>query len=189
MERRACGFTLIETMVVVSTCLIVLLVSVPSMKSMLDRSRTTADLNRITGAINTARHAAVTFSTTATLCHLKESAHPAGCSGSWGEPLTIFLDHNNNAALDENDTVVARVRSLGSGNIVKWRAFQNRPYLQFKPMGYTNFQNGNVVVCPADGDNRQARQLVVNVQGRVRVNHRVDEAGYPIDRRGRLLRC
>ena len=55
--------------------------------------------------------------------------------------------------------------------------------------GYTHFQNGNFVYCPADGDLRYARQLVINVQGRARTSQDVDHDGFVEDRLGRHLTC
>lgn len=180
------GFTLIEILMVLAISAILLIQATPSIHQMVSRNRMTADLNRIIGAVNLARHSAVTYRQTATLCHLRSTRR---CSGQWGEDLTVFLDRNQDARLDDSDTVIATIQQLETGNTVKWRAFQNRGYLQMMPMGYTNYQNGNVTVCPPAGDPRQARQLVINVQGRVRSNHQVNEAGHPVDRKGRLLRC
>ena len=37
------------------------------------------------------------------------------------------------------------------------------------PTGLTDWQNGNMLVCPPDGNPRQARLLVVNAHGRTRL--------------------
>ena len=55
--------------------------------------------------------------------------------------------------------------------------------------GFTNYQNGNFTYCPPDGDLRFARQLVINVQGRVRMGHDTDGDGIVEDRRGKDVRC
>lgn len=186
MARALTGFTLIELLIVISICSLVLLHSFPSFSRMVTRNSTTAEINRVIASINLARHSAVNYQTVATLCHLKINLR---CGGTWGEDLTVFLDHNRNARLDQGEPVISVVQQLNAGHSVKWRSFKNRSYLQMMPMGYTNYQNGNVTVCPRSGDVSQARQLVLNVQGRVRINHRINGAGDPIDRNGKLLRC
>lgn len=170
----------------ISIVAIILVSAMPSISSMTQRSQTTASLNRLVGAINYTRHTAVQYGVTATLCRIKTNGK---CGGDWSQDLVVFTDHNRNAWLEEEDTVISVVAAQDSSTTVKWRSFQNRQYLQMTALGYTNFQNGNFVICPESGDSTKARQLVVNVQGRVRINHSVNEAGHPIDRKGKRLRC
>lgn len=183
---KGSGFTIVELLVVLAIVAILLLSALPSFDSMVKRNQTTASLNRLVGAINHTRHAAVQYGATTTLCAVKTTGK---CGNSWTEDLTVFTDHNRNAWLDEEDEVISIIRSFGSSDSVKWRSFQNRQYLQMTALGYTNFQNGNFVVCPGNGDARLARQIVVNVQGRVRINRSVNEAGHPVDRNKKALRC
>ncbi|MBS03482.1 MAG: hypothetical protein CMQ24_12340 [Gammaproteobacteria bacterium] len=72
--------------------------------------------------------------------------------------------------------VVAVIRPLSSGGIVRWRSFRNRQYLQFTGDGFTNYQNGNFVYCDATRNRRYARQIVLNVQGRAHMMSRRDDA-------------
>lgn len=185
-NRKPCGYSLIEMTAATAVIVIVMAVASPSLISVMTRNQSVAELNRLVGAVNLTRHSAVQFGTTATLCGLKPTGR---CGASWEGKLTVFLDRNGNARLDGNDETVSLISSLDSDSTVKWRSFQNRQYLQMTSQGYTRYQNGNFVVCPATADVRQARQLVVNVQGRTRVNHRVNREGFPVDDRGRVLRC
>ena len=72
---------------------------------------------------------------------------------------------------------------------IRWRAFRNRQYLQMTSAGYTNYQNGNFTYCPPNGDVYQARQLIINMQGRVRKPADIDNDGIIEDARGRDIRC
>ncbi len=171
----------------VLTILIVIMASaVPSVSSMIDSSQSRASVNRLVTAVNFTRHSAVQYQTTATLCGLKQDGR---CGASWATVLTVFLDRNINARFDGGDEVITRIQPLGTNNTVKWRSFRNRQYLQMTGMGHTRHQNGNFVVCLEDADPKAARQIVINVQGRVRVNHALNDEGYPIDRNGKVLKC
>ncbi len=75
------------------------------------------------------------------------------------------------------------------GSTLKWRAFRNRQYLQMTPSGFTNYQNGNFVYCSQDQDLRFARQIVLNMQGRVKKSYDRNNDGLVEDRYGRHLRC
>lgn len=159
--------------------------ALPGATGMLSRSKTIAAANRLVGTINLARQSAVAFNGMVTVCALKADDT---CGGDWAERLTLYLDRDANARLDPGDEVINHVKADPSASVT-WRSFGSRQYLQMTPFGYTNYQNGNFVVCPESGDVRYARQLVVNVQGRIRQNHRRNDAGLPVDRKGKPLRC
>jgi len=57
---------------------------------------------------------------------------------------------------------------LPDGARVYWRSFRNRSYLQINATGLTNWQNGHLLYCPANGDVHFARAVIINAQGRVR---------------------
>ena len=158
----------------------------PAFEQMIKRTKTTSAINRMIGAVNITRHTAVKFQAMTTLCALKPNGQ---CGASWNGTLTVFLDKNHNAQLEQEDTIIKRVAPVSKGTQVSWRAFQNKRYLQMTPRGYTNFQNGNFVVCHNPAFARDARQLVINVQGRTRINRRVNQQGWPVDRKGRVLKC
>lgn len=180
------GFTFVELMIVLTIMTLLTIIAFPSVSDMLERQATTTAVNRMVVAVKIARHSAMQYRTTATLCALKADEK---CGASWANELTVFLDKNQNARWEEPEEKLRVVPALTSNASIKWRAFRNRQYLQMTTFGMTNYQNGNFVVCPSSGNVRWAKQLVLNVQGRLRKNHRVNEAGYPVDRNGRLLRC
>jgi type IV fimbrial biogenesis protein FimT len=185
-QTRQPGFTLIETLVTLAVLSILLGSMFPSLSGMVARSRATASINWIVTAVNFTRHAAVVHRVTMTLCAPKSETK---CGGAWHDGLIVFSDRNKNARIDGRDKVIAHIPSQVKQGTIKWRAFGNRQYLQMTQMGYTNFQNGNFVYCPGNLDLKFARQLVINVQGRARVVHTKNEAGYPVDRKGKVLRC
>jgi type IV fimbrial biogenesis protein FimT len=180
------GFTLVEAIVSLAIASILLGSAAPSLIRMVDRSKATSNINRIVTAVNFTRHAAITNRVTATLC---ASRPDRDCGGKWHEELIVFSDSNKNAKIDGSDSIIARIAPSTSDGTVKWRAFQNRQYLQMTQMGYTNFQNGNFVYCPQDHDLMYARQIVINIQGRARVVHTKNSEGFPIDRKRKLLKC
>jgi len=49
-----------------------------------------------------------------------------------------------------------------SDGYIRFRAFQNKQYLQLSSLGITHYQNGNFTYCPYSGSDKFARQLIVN---------------------------
>lgn len=186
MRDLRAGYTTFEMITALGVSLTLMAFVIPPVNAMLTRSKTTSSINRLVAAVNFTRHTAVQYHRVATLCATKPNGK---CGASWAGELSVFLDRNQNAKHDPDEKLIARISNGNPDTSVTWRAFQNKQYLQMTPMGYTKFQNGNFVICPASANPRYARQIVINVQGRVRQNRSVDKAGYPIDRNGRQLRC
>lgn len=181
------GVTTIELIAVLAIASILIGIVAPSIINIHNRSKATAEVNWIIGAINYSRHSAIIRRTNITLCpYVKNSRE---CNGKWHEGLIAFTDYNQNARLDGEDFLIEKIQNTIKDGTITWRAFRNRQYLQFTPYGYTNFQNGNFTHCPKNGDPQYARQIVINTQGRARVINSRDAAGQPIDRRGKALRC
>jgi type IV fimbrial biogenesis protein FimT len=186
MRGLQSGYSTFEMITVLAIGLTLISFVIPPVNAMLIRSQTTASINRLVAAVNFTRHTALQYHTVTTLCATRSNGI---CGASWAGELSVFLDRNRNARHEPEEKLIARIPNNNSDNSVTWRAFQNKQYLQMTAMGYTKFQNGNFVVCPANANPKYARQIVINVQGRVRQNRSVDNAGHPIDRRGRQLRC
>lgn len=186
MYNRNRGFTLIELIVVLAIAGILSGLMLPSLSALMGRHQSTSAVNRLVHAINFTRHAAVQFRIPTTLCAAKSDNR---CGGNWHEELIVFSDSNKNARMDGRDYLIRSIEPVGETGTVKWRSFRNRQYLQMTPRGYTNFQNGNFVYCPADEDPTLTRQVIINMQGRVRVLHARNKEGVPVDRHGKQLRC
>jgi type IV fimbrial biogenesis protein FimT len=91
--------------------------------------------------------------------------------------------------LGGTDDVLRGIPALPAGSTVFWRSFRNRPYLVFQPTGLTDWQNGHFLFCPASGNARDARQVVLNPQGRLRQMTDRDGDGIVEDTSGRPVRC
>ena len=186
MYRRKSGFTLIESLIALAIVSIVASFMAPSFADLIQRSRATTAHNWIVTSIMVARQTAVTYNTLTTLC---PSSSGSACGGNWHDGSIVFIDRNKNAKVDPDDTIIKWFHFPLDSGTVKWRSFRNRKYLQITSMGYTNFQNGNFVYCPADQDPRFRRQIVINMIGRARSVHDHDNDGIVEDSRGRYLRC
>ena len=181
------GLTIVELVSVLAIMTILTGLMIPSFTGIHSRSKATAGINWIIGAVNFARHAAINRRVTTTLC--PSSGPDLTCGGKWHDGVIVFADHNVNAKMDGKDYLIERIPNLNFDGTLKWRAFRNRQYLQMTELGYTNYQNGNFVYCPPDRNLKFARQIVINVQGRARVVHTRNSDGLMVDRKKKLLRC
>ncbi len=180
------GFTLVEIFTVIALSAIIIGLVLPGFQALIQKSRATATVNWLIGSIAHTRYSALLNNSMVTLCPSKTGI---GCGGEWQEGTIAFTDHNADRKINGDDRLLERFLPPAQGGTIRWRSFRNRQYLQFTPIGMTNFQNGNMVYCSQDRDPTYSRQLIINVSGRTRIGHYKGEDGTPVDRRGKPIRC
>lgn len=180
------GYTLIELCVSLAILSVLVAFAVPPFESLMARSKATASINWILGAVRMTRLSAINHQALVTLCPTSDKT---GCGGNWNDTLMIFVDHNADLELNDSDFMVKTLTFPDQDASLKWRSFRNAQYLQMTPEGYTNYQNGNFTYCPADSNRRFARRLVINMQGRARLARDRDGDGIVEDTRNRPVAC
>jgi type IV fimbrial biogenesis protein FimT len=85
--------------------------------------------------------------------------------------------------------VLGYLPGLDPGERLIWRSFRRRNFLQFRPEGYTNWQNGSFLYCPSNGDARYGKALIVNIQGRTAPSVDSDGDGVDEQANGDPLTC
>jgi prepilin-type N-terminal cleavage/methylation domain-containing protein len=181
------GFTLLELLVSLAVAAVVMALALPGVVSLAADRRAAASLNQILGAVAYGRSQAILQRRTVTLC----PGRAGRCSGrnQWHEGMLVFADDNGNGRIDGSDRVDRSLPALPAGGRVYWRSFRNRTHLQFLPRGYTHWQNGSFLYCPADNDVTHARMAIVNAQGRTRRAEDRDHDGVIEDAAGRPVVC
>jgi type IV fimbrial biogenesis protein FimT len=189
IDSPARGISLIELLVTLAVAAALLGLAVPAMSGFIERERSTAAINATIGAVQFARHAAMSLRATVVVCPKPASGSGCGSHDDWHRGVSVFADRNRNRTLDPNDDVLRELPELPSRSRLYWRSFRNRPYLVFEPNGYTEWQNGNFLYCPPSGDPHDARMVVLNPQGRLRQMHDRDGDGIVDDANGRSVSC
>ncbi|MEX2367133.1 MAG: GspH/FimT family pseudopilin [Pseudohongiellaceae bacterium] len=186
MLGRAAGFSLTEILVSITIVVILLSTAMPDLSQWREKNATDQTIDELRGAISMTRSSAVTYNTIVTLCRSNDGEH---CQGSWNDGSIIFIDHNADHVLNGDDRLLYRTSPISINGTITFNSFRNRQYLQMTPRGATNFQNGNFTYCPANGDLRLARQIIVSLSGRSRLARDLDGDGIAEDSQGRPLDC
>ncbi|MEZ5558249.1 MAG: GspH/FimT family pseudopilin [Pseudomonadales bacterium] len=181
------GISLIELLVVATVAALLLGVALPAFEALPLRQRSTAAVNAIVAAVHAARTAAVLANQTVTLC----PAAAGRCLGrdQWHQGAMLFHDGNRNGQRDGGELVVSELAPLTDSGRIYWRAFRSRSYLQFRPQGFTRWQNGSFVYCPDQDDPSLRRVVIINAQGRVRLGRDRNGDGVVEDAGGAVPRC
>ena len=181
------GMTLAELMTTLTIAAVLAGAAAPSMSRLIANSQADVAIEQLRGAVQFARHAAVSRRATVTLC--PSAGTTCGRRDSWHEGAIVFVDDNANGRRDASEELMQRVAALPTGYRLRWRSFRNRKSLSMKPTGLTDWQSGNMLLCPPDGDARQARLLIVSAHGRVRLAHDSDGDGIVEAANGNAVAC
>ncbi len=184
----AAGFSLTELLVSLAILAGLASLAGPGMVRLVQQERSTAALNQLLGAVHLARSSAITRGAMVTLC---PSANGQTCAGRnrWHEGAIVFSDEDRDGRRDPDDALLRALPGFPDSSRVYWRSFRNKSYLQINGRGMTNWQNGHFLYCPANGDPRLARQLILNAQARVRKAPDRDGDGIAEGANGDPLRC
>jgi type IV fimbrial biogenesis protein FimT len=181
------AFTTIELLICLALSALLLRLAVPGFVDLLAGQRAVAASNAIIGVIALARSTAMRHQSVVVLC--PDNENRCGRQRHWSTGALIFADANGNRQYDPEETLLGTLPAFDRGASVIWRSFRNRSYLVFNPSGLTDWQNGHFQYCPANGDVRFARQIILNAAGRTRVAPDRDGDGIREDARGRPLNC
>ena len=181
------GVTLAEVLTTLAAGALLMAVALPAFDGLLARERAGSAINQMLGAVQFTRAAAVSHRVSAALCPGAEDR--CGRRNSWHDGALAFLDPNGNGRRDSGEEILMRLPPLPAGHRIYWRAFRNRTALVFRPSGLTDWQSGNFLYCPPDGDATGARQIVLNVEGRARRAIDADGDGVVEDSAGRPVVC
>jgi prepilin-type N-terminal cleavage/methylation domain-containing protein len=163
------GFTLTELVTTLSVAAILSTVAFPAFSRLQGQIRAETDVQRLQTALAHARYLAAMTGKPITICPLDAAER---CDGDWQEDLQIFVDVLPKGRRDPQEELLYEYSGPSAGARLRFRAFRNSRYLRFLPNGQTDWQNGRFVYCPPRSVTRGPTDLVVNVQGRIRVDTR-----------------
>ncbi|MFK7864763.1 MAG: GspH/FimT family pseudopilin [Pseudohongiellaceae bacterium] len=180
------AFTLIELLIVLTIVAIALSIALPNFSEFIEQKKANDTIKRVKQAITVAKVGAVVNGNYVTLC---KSRSGEKCEGNWEQGMIAFTDKNGDRKINQDDRLLRYFTFPEVEGTIRWRAFQNRQYLQITGQGFTRFQNGNFTYCPHNKKPYLARQIIINRTARVRFSIDSNGDGIQEDSRGRPIRC
>ncbi len=177
---------MLELLVAAALLSLLLAVAAPSLRGIIEQGRGDQAIDSLRSAVELTRAMAISNGGIVTLCRSRDGRT---CGGNWEEGMIVFIDSDGDRVPDDANALVRVFRGSAAGGTIRWRSFGNRQFLQMTAMGHTRNQNGNFTWCPASGEARHARQLIVNVAGRMREALDSDGDGIREGSNGRPLAC
>ncbi|MEM6484172.1 MAG: GspH/FimT family protein [Pseudomonadota bacterium] len=186
-RNKSRAFTLIELLITVSVVSIALGLTGPSLAGLAANMRSYAALQGIVSTLSLARQEAMLRRQQVTVCAV---APDGSCSRDWRSEheITVFIDSDKDGKPGIGELILRQTRWSLRDSELSWRASLARRYLRFEATGGT-WQNGTLYYCPASGDIRHARSLVISHSGRAYLPGDSNGDGIREDRRGVNLSC
>ncbi len=166
------GFSLIELMIVVAVATVLLGFGIPSMTALMNSNKLTSATNALMSSMRLARSEAFKRNSRVVVCKSRDGV-TCTPTGGWEQGWLVFHDTNADGVHDENEVIIERgnplpatVRLTGNSTVGK--------YISFVASGSTRlmgggFQAGTLTVCNLSLEAGEARQIVLNAVGRLRV--------------------
>jgi len=183
--KTAKGFTLVEMLGALAIGGIALGLGVDSMQGLVTDQRVASYAGDLLQTVHNARQYAIMKHKRVTVCASEDGQ---SCGGDWSSGHLIFLDHNGDRELDEEDEILNHGAGSNGRDPVYWRSFRVADTLQFLPTGITNHQNGTLTVCGL-GKVEHARAVIIAKMGRPRRSKDSNADGVDEGADGRPLRC
>lgn len=184
--RPAPGTTLIELTIVLLILGVLADLGLRGWSASLERHQSKRVARDLLATISLARTSSVMQKQWVTIC---PSMNGTACSREWGRGVLVFLDADRDARLDPEDRTIHHFRPIPAGSRLSWRSFRNKPYIQITQTGRTNHQNGSFIYCPANGDPRNARVVIISKLGRVRLGPDLNRDGISETASGKPVSC
>jgi type IV fimbrial biogenesis protein FimT len=175
------GMTLLEMLVALAVVGIVLTVVAPNVQKILSKNRTTAEINELSAVIQFARYTAIDQSGTAIVC---PSTNFAGCGTDWNQPKIVFIDNNGNNTRDTTEPLLMTTTKIAGNNTMTGP----NGVIAFYDSGAAN-GSASVKICPNSNDDKLARAININAQGRVRISIDSNDNDIFEDTDGNELSC
>jgi Tfp pilus assembly protein FimT len=166
------AYTLFELLLSLVILSFALAIAIPPLSQALQKHAVHADTRELLHLVTLARQSAVFGSVRVVVCAVDTEQR---CTRGWSQGLIVFTDGNRNNRLDADDLLVRHWQQDNRRTRIKWRGF-GPGYLRFRDSG-TAAENGAFTLCPADGNIRNARQLVINRVGRAYISRDGDGDG------------
>lgn len=155
------GLTLIDLLIVLAIIFITAGIGMPSFSNLLEESRAYNYTKTIAKNMVYARHYAINYGTSVTICPIKGFK----CDKRWEKDISLFIDYNRNLKLDGKDKLLGVLEDPPAYDTLLYP----RRGVTYRADGSINgLQSGTFRYCPRVKDSPFSLGLVVNQAGRTR---------------------
>lgn len=181
--NKSLGITIIELMIVLSILCLITSFGIPSLSSAIERAESRATQQALRTMLALARTEAISSESTLSLCGTDSTNT---CIKHNFNQITVFIDKNRNAVVDESERVLF-VRDIEYNGRISLNASFGKEYVRFKKDGSAE-QAGSFVYCNPSHPELSLR-LTVSMPGRIYIARDRDADGIVENTDGSPISC
>lgn len=171
-KRQSCGVTLIELLVTVSIAVVMAMIAAPSLQAFTRSAQLRTATNDLAVALVYARSESIKRGWPVTVCKSSSTAAVApscNAAASWQQGWLVFVDLNQNGALDVGDAAL-RIGTPDSTALTVAGGANFSSYVTFRPSGFPlgngGAESGSFTFCLAP----DSRVLNLSKTGRSQIS-------------------
>lgn len=184
MKRLSRGYTLIETLVVMTILSIIILFAHNNITAWLKSQSAFRITRELIHLVHYSRAYAIHNRRALTLCG---SSDGHTCNNMWAIGALLFEDGNRNGIIDNSDNIIKNIPLNFKGHLI-WKGFSGQRMI-FENIGITSASNGSFTYCEQDKDPLYSRQVIVSRGGRARLSPDKNGDGFHEDVNGNIIKC
>lgn len=182
LKKRQLGITLLEMMITLAIAAILVTIVAPGAQSILQKNQIAAEINDVSAALQFARFQAIEQQRTTIVC---PSSDYSQCDNDdWRLAKIVFTDANGNGRRDANEALLFSTQPMSSTNAMTGPDQS----IRFDDFGGITAAT-SILLCPNNNNDELARQLDINLQGKVRLSRDTNNDGVHEDDAGNSLDC
>ena len=156
---RSSAFSLLELLFAMSLIISILLISFPTLQTIISKNRATSYTNELTTALQFARATAIKLGEPIILCGSDKNQQ--SCQNSWQHGLIVITATNK---------VLRTVPPVFAKDQLIWQGSLQQKTIKFLPTGFTNGQQGSFYYCPHRAP-ENSLAVILTTTGRIRIMH------------------
>lgn len=184
MNRPFRGYTLIETLVVITIISIIMLFAHNNVTAWLKAQNAYRITRELVHLVHYSRAYAIHNRRPLTFCG---SSDGQSCNNQWTSSALLFEDGNRNGIIDNADRIIKNVPFNIKGHLI-WKGFSGQRMI-FENIGITSASNGSFTYCELDKNPLYSRQVIVSRGGRARLSQDKNSDGFHEDVNGSIIKC
>jgi type IV fimbrial biogenesis protein FimT len=168
-------------MIVVGILAIIGTLGVPSVISILTKSKISSETNKMSGLLRYARFTAIEQERLTVLCPARDYSR---CDNDWNGPKIVFIDSNDNNYREPQEPLLTSMPRTHKSNQI----FSRNKVIKFYQSGITE-SPASLRICPTSKDTKYARLLTVSLQGKIKLSTDKNNDGVHENSSGKALSC
>jgi len=170
MQRAEKGFTIVELLITLFIAAILIAFATPSFLDMIEKNRVRSTSETLVELLRMSRLTAVQQRRTVMVCG---SSDRATCDNNWQESIITV----KRGGEDGQDAILATMNISDKVALSKTNNGPINTNIDFNSNGWSPADNTTITLCPVDGNQRNAYQVILSGSGKTKIrSNKQDES-------------